>query len=115
MYIKNEYYIKAKDGDFVSATFWEPFDITSEPYIKIAAGDYDTLVQDSGKFGAVCSTIASLAHELTHYFQWLNDVCLPDAQAERQAVYYSKKMVYMYLDERGYDLLFEQLNIEETP
>ena len=111
VYIKSDCFIKAKDGDLVSATFWGPFNRMNEPYIKIAAGDYCESVRNNDEFNAVCSTVSSLAHELTHYYQWLNDMCLSEVQEERQAVYYSKKIVYMYLDERGYDLLSEHLNI----
>lgn len=105
VYIKNTLYIKAKDGDKVSATFFGPFDRTEEPYAKIAVGDYGIISEQYDIFSALCSIAASLAHELTHYFQWLNDVRLTQKQEERQARYYSRKIVYMYLDECGYDFL----------
>lgn len=108
VYVKNSFYIKAKDGENVSATFFGPFDRLAEPYIKIAAGDYYDLVEKYNEFNALCDNIASLAHELTHYYQWLNDVALSEAQEERQAKYYSIKVVRSYLNERGYDFL-EQL------
>ncbi len=105
VYIKNSFYIKAMDGENVSATFLGPFDRLAEPYIKIAVGDYYDLVEKYNEFNALCSSIASLAHELTHYYQWLNDVVLSENQEERQANYYARKIVQTYLDEQGYDFL----------
>ena len=105
VYLKSTCYIRAVDGENVSATFWGPFDRTAEPYIKIAAGDYNKLKTRYDEFNALCSSIASLAHELTHYFQWINDWDLTPEQEERQAEYYAEKIVYAYLDECGYDYL----------
>lgn len=108
VYIKNTFCIKAADGENVSATFFGPFDRSAEPYIKIAAGDFYDLAEKYDEFNALCDSMASLAHELTHYYQWLNDAALSESQEERQAYYYAKKIVRSYLDEQGYDFL-EQL------
>ena len=105
VYFKSQPYIKAFDGDQVSATFWGSFDRKREPYIKIAVGDFYALVEKSNVFSALCNTAASLAHELTHYYQWINDFQLSEIQEERQSRYYSKKIVYRYLEERGYSFL----------
>jgi len=105
VYIKNTFYIKAADGENVSATFFGPFDRLAEPYIKIAAGDFYDLAEKYDEFNALCDSMASLAHELTHYYQWLNDAALSEIQEERQACYYAKKIVRSYLDEQGYDFL----------
>lgn len=105
VYFKSQAYIRAIDGEQVSGTFWGSFDREKEPYIKIAVGDFAVMTEKSNEFSALCNTAASLAHELTHYYQWLNDFQLSEVQEERQAAYYSKKIVYMYLDERGYSFL----------
>lgn len=110
VYIKNDPTIKAMDGEQVSATFFGPDDLLKHPYIKIAAGDFDSIAKsrkEYGEFNAVCSTISSLAHELTHYYQWVNDIdsYQTDRQSERQARYYQEKIVYAYLDDRGYDFM----------
>lgn len=39
VYMKGEAYIKARDGEHVVGTFFEPFDYSVEPYIRIATGD----------------------------------------------------------------------------
>lgn len=105
VYVKNSCYIKSIDGEHISATFFGPFDRLVEPYIKIAVGDYYDLIKKYDEFNALCSCIASLAHELTHYFQWINDFRLTQDQEERQAKNYAKKIVYAYLNECGYDYL----------
>ncbi|MGN0618863.1 MAG: hypothetical protein ACI4J7_07560 [Ruminiclostridium sp.] len=110
VYIKNVSYIKAKDGDYVPATFLGPYNKLEEPYIKVSAGDYSDIAHSKGVYCALCSVAASVAHELTHYYQWLNNIELSEKQEERQAEYYSKKIVYQYLDEYGYDYL-ESLGI----
>ena len=105
IYIKNKYNIKAKDGELVSATFFGPYNKLEEPYIKISVGDYYDIANSKDVYCALCSEIASAAHELTHYYQWLNNMDLSEKQEERQAEYYSKKIVYDYLYECGYDYL----------
>lgn len=115
VYIKNSNSIKAMDGELVSATFFGPDHLLKYPYVKIAAGDHGSISESSGEFGefnAICDRISSLAHELTHYFKWINDMdeYMSDRQCERQARYYQKTIVYDYLDEQGYDLM-ESLGI----
>lgn len=105
IYIKNTYYIKARDKELVSATFLGPFDKFIEPYIKVAAGDFDNIIYEKGVFNALCAEICSIAHELTHYFQWVNDMEQSESMKEKQADKYSEEIVYDYLDECGYDYL----------
>lgn len=110
VYFKKTEHIRASDGEYVSAVFFGPDDKLNEPYIRISVGDYKSLVSRYNEFQALCSNLASLAHELTHYYQWLNDMQLSQKQEERQAEYYAEKIVYSYLDERGYDLM-DMMNV----
>ncbi|EFR85749.1 conserved hypothetical protein, partial [Listeria monocytogenes FSL F2-208] len=57
----------------VSASFFAPFCKKDEPYIRIATGDYEELVAEFGREGAIFTTLNSLSHELQHYYQWLDD------------------------------------------
>lgn len=52
-----------------------------EPYIKVATGSYAELCRSDGKDDA----LAAILYTLTHYFQWLNQLELTPAGAERQA------------------------------
>ncbi len=96
VYLKSSYRIKSKDGDTVCGTFFEPDNACVEPYIRIATGDYNELVEKWGKDNALASILIVIAHELTHYFQWINDVDLTENGYDRQAINYSKSILYEY-------------------
>ena len=96
IYFKETEFIKALDGDLVSATFFEPYDKTVEPYIRIATGDYIKLLNKSGKNNALGSVLYSMAHGLTHYFQWINDIHLTSIGQERQATVYAGYIIDEY-------------------
>lgn len=96
IYIKSSYYIKSMDGDKVSATFFQPYDKLTESYIRIAAGDYYDMLNKWDKDQALGAILHSIAHELTHYFQWINDISLTDIGYERQASVYAKAVVDEY-------------------
>ncbi len=59
------------DGKKVSASFFAPFRRNVEPFIRIATGDYGTLVRKVGRDNALAAFICSLAHEVVHYQQWV--------------------------------------------
>lgn len=96
VYIKNERRITAKDKDLVCATFFEPINRMDEPFIKLATGDYYELVKNDNNDNALAALLYSLTHELTHYFQWINDINLTEIGFERQATAYSKLILYEY-------------------
>ena len=96
IYVKGTKRIRAKDGDLVVGTFFEPFSYSDEPYIRVATGDYLELCNEVGKDNALASILTSIAHELTHYFQWINNLQLTPIGAERQATKYSKYILYEY-------------------
>lgn len=76
IYIKKDYQIKTKSRELVSAIFFEPFSKDVEPYIKVASGEYEELKEEGGQDNALSSILASIAHELAHYFQWIHDKTL---------------------------------------
>ena len=97
-------------GELCSATFFGTFDLHEEPYIRIAVGDYEDLLKErfhgdvqEAKDNALAAILCSIAHELSHYFQWIKDHeawCeLEDhTKYERQAVYYAREIVSDYAD-----------------
>ena len=87
VYVKGAKTIRTKDGDHVVGSFFEPFSYLDEPYIRIAAGDYNELANHLGKDNALASILLSLAHELTHYYQWINNIQLTPMGRERYANY----------------------------
>lgn len=98
-YIKASEYIRAKDGEMVSATFSWLVDRTLEPYIRVAVGDYQKNTQKWGDDEAIDATLRSLAHEISHYYQWLNDLKLTPIGEERQATSYAYAIVEEYKEE----------------
>lgn len=100
IYVKSSYYIKSLDGEMVNATFFEPISRYHEPYIRIATGDYLDMLNEDGKDDALASIIGSIAHELTHYFQWINDIQLTEVGTERQAKAYTRFILDEYAETR---------------
>ena len=101
VYVKSSKKIIASDGEAVVGLFFEPDSRSVEPYIKIAVGDFDELKQKRGHDGAVDAILCSLAHELTHYFQWINALKLTDRGSERQASIYAEFIVSEYREAKG--------------
>ena len=62
IYIKSTERIKARDGDMVYGTLFQPFDRNDEPYAKIATGDYLDLVQAYGVDDALAKILGTIAH-----------------------------------------------------
>lgn len=96
VYIKKDKRITAKDKALVFATFFEPLDRLEEPFVKIATGDYCDLLKNNTQDNALAALLYLLAHELTHYFQWINDIKLTEIGFERQADAYSKLIISEY-------------------
>ncbi len=104
VYIKNVAFIVSKTtGESGTANIFLPYRLDESPYIKIAAGDFFTLVQEADYFSATCAELCSLAHEITHYFQWQNgydmDASLRKRERERQANRKAKQIVRKYIEE----------------
>lgn len=100
VYIKNSTYVRANDGDLVYGTFFRPNEYSVEPYIRIAAGDYAKMNIEWGKDAALAAILKTMAHELTHYFQWINNLKLTPIGEERQATQYSRFILDEYAETR---------------
>lgn len=98
VYIKNSDFIVAVDKDLVAGTFFGPYDKTQEPYIKIAAGAFAKERKRLKHRELVYNYFAVLAHELTHYFQWIGDQTLTKRGEEWQATFYGNRVVYEYIE-----------------
>ena len=96
LYIKSNKYIVAKDGERVAGVFRSYDDNNEEPYIKIATGDYATDKNEWGRDDALATILGTIAHELTHYYQWLNQTSQTNRGAEHQASLYAKWILYEY-------------------
>lgn len=101
VYVKKSRRIKAKDGDMVVGTMWKPATYDEIPYIRLATGDYEELAEERGKKQAIYAILLTFAHELTHYYQHINDLDLTPRGEERQATIYSDYILsdYIYVSE----------------
>lgn len=102
IYVKATDRVKARDGEMVCGTFFGPFDKSMEPYIRISTGDYLELLEKRGKDNALSSIIWTIPHELTHYYQWLNDLDFSSVGKERQANNYANIILDRYAEIRDH-------------
>lgn len=102
MYVKASRRIRAMDGEMVCGTIWLPDNKLEEPYIKASTGDYYELLEESGRDGALAAILRTIARELTHYFQWINNLCLTSIGEERQAKAYAGFIVDEYAQTRDH-------------
>lgn len=100
IYVKSSRQIKALDGEKVSATFFLPDNKNDEPYIRISVGEYSDRCVISGRDNALASILRSIVHELTHYYQWINDIKLTEIGYERQAIRYADIVIDEYAQTR---------------
>lgn len=100
IYFKAAKNIVSIDGQMASAAFWGPYDKSQEPYIRIAVGDYQELLAERGKDNALAANLGAIAHELSHYYQWIKDYNFDVEKCERQAKYYAREILYDYAETR---------------
>ncbi len=101
VYVRSSKTVTARDGDQCVGTFLWPDDHSVEPYIRVAAGDYQDLVNEKGALQAKILVLLPFLHELTHYYQWINSESLTPIGEERQAERYAQDIMDEYLDDLG--------------
>lgn len=93
--------IKAMDGELVSATCFLPYSKSVEPYARVSVGDYEMVKEKRGRDNALAGILTSVAHELTHYFRWIDDSEYDDIKREeRKACRLARKIVNDYATTR---------------
>lgn len=100
IYLKNRVLLRTMDGDTAVGTFFEPPNYAQRPYIRVAVGDYEDLLAEDGRDNAIASILTVIAHEMTHYFQWVNGLQLTEIGYERQADRYAKMILDEYAQTR---------------
>lgn len=86
VYLKKDYQIKSKNSkEMVSASLFIPDD-KIEPFIRIATGDYEELVTERGVENAIFAILNSMAHEIIHYQQLIEDREFYEEEAEKGAL-----------------------------
>ncbi|GAC42152.1 hypothetical protein [Paenibacillus popilliae] len=83
VYLKSSYYIITQcSKEQAAASFFAPYNKQDEPYIRVATGDFFDLEKEHGRRDAILMILHSLAHELQHYYQWLDDDEFLEDEAE---------------------------------
>ena len=100
IYLRNQAKLRTMDGSFATGTFFEPSCYGKSSYIRIAVGDYEELASEIGRDNALATILSDVAHELTHYFQWVNNLHLTDRGRERQAGQYARFIMSEYAQTR---------------
>jgi hypothetical protein len=84
VYLKKDYQIKTiNTKEMVSASFYAPYD-RIEPFIRIATGDYEELVAERGEENAILAILNSMAHEIIHYQQLIENREFHEEEAEEE-------------------------------
>ena len=99
VYIKESETVTLRNGSVAWGSF-RYFDTFDEPNIRIPTGDYLKQAEIEGKENAAYTVLSSFVHELTHYFQWVNQLEQTDESSERQANYYRNRIIDLYLNEK---------------
>ena len=100
VYVKSSVKLRCKDGELAYGTFFGPFDHRQEPYVRIAAWDYLDLCAKWDTERALTAILKCMAHELTHYYQWVNMIKLTEIGEERQATRYARRIIDKYAETR---------------
>lgn len=115
IYFKASDTVRAMSGEQVSGKCGKPYNRLEEPHITIATGavgDFQKQCQKYGLEDTIFAILCTIAHELTHYYQWLNNTRQGDTEIEhrkneREARKLGEKKVYQYLIDLGMSQLTE--------
>lgn len=90
--------VRTVDGDIVTASIFLPWNRKTEPYIRVATGDFPRLNRELGRDNALAAFLSSLSHEVIHYRQWIETGDF----RERGVALRASKLVVRYSETRGH-------------
>lgn len=73
VYLRPEEELTNMHGEQCSASFFGPWSMDDEPYIRIATGAYRSERLTSKRDDVLARYLGSLAHEVIHYQQWVKN------------------------------------------
>ena len=85
IYLSAREMLVTREKKLAPASFFAPTEKSVEPYIRIATGDFLKRRRIHGRDNALASILCSIAHELVHYNQWLNDHEFREREADKIA------------------------------
>lgn len=97
--IKNTYYVvnQYNHGEKATASIFLPFDKNRLPHMQVSIGNYEDL-KEIDLLSADCNVLESIAHEITHYYQWLKDDAGTGNSVKDKQDIRRNQIVYKYLD-----------------
>ena len=95
IYIKPNKLLIGKDGAETGAVFFEAFD-KEEPYLSVAAGDYEDWVEELGnKNDALCTILYSVAYGIACYESWIEGTKVTKGDTEKR----KRKLMDAYMQD----------------
>lgn len=102
VYIRNSEHVKTTKGESVVGRLSVPKNYKNiengDVFAEISVGDYKKLLNTKNKSVALADILDPIAHEIIHYFQWINNEIigyLPYFK-EKDAIKYSTKLLLEY-------------------
>jgi hypothetical protein len=80
VYIKNNTVLQSTSGAS-QGIFYAPYDKNRYPHIKIAVGDFEQEVSRYGSASVLKSNLNTIAHEIVHYQQWIQNTPFKEREA----------------------------------
>ena len=100
VYLSDKKYVVDKEGESCVSIFFAPYDNQVEPYIKIATGDFQDLVEERGKESAVFDILFSFALDIKKYQKWLASNSTVDGY---DATEDATELLQSYIDDSIFD------------
>ena len=98
VYVRSKYISKINSGDPFLASFFVPDNRAYNPYIRVDVENHKDNLNDVNEFRK--SILVSIAHEIIHYMQWIDEVVFCEEEAENK----SEQLLDKFLEDRGYNL-----------
>lgn len=106
VYVKSSEKVKTKDKKSAVGIFGTP--LYKYPYIKISAGDFQSLKYKRGNYNALMCILDAFAHEIVHYNQWIKNKPYKESEANRTG----KIMVEKYSEFKNGILIANKKELE---
>ena len=101
IYFVNTYKIRLLNGLMAYGSFrWYP---KRSPRICIPAKIEPELLSELSKEDIYEMILSSMVHEITHYYQWTDNLKQNNAVSEKQANYYRYRIIDNFFDQTKYD------------
>lgn len=98
VYLRSKYISKINNKETFLSAFYVPDSRGYNPYIRVDVENHKDNLNDINEFRK--SILVSIAHEIIHYMQWLEELDFCEEDAENK----SEQLVEKFLEDRVYNL-----------